>query len=115
MSVNGFRIGELDQHVTIEAPPDPDNLTSFGEVDGDWTTFASGWAAIEPLSGRELFNAQQIHADISLQVKMWYVPDVTPKMRLKIGTRYLYIEQVTEPFSRRHELKMLCRESLNGN
>lgn len=117
--MSNFRAGELDKRVVIEEPPDPtdaDNITEAGEVSGSWTTFATKWASIHPLTGRELFNAQQVQADVTHKVRMWWLPGVTTDMRLRIvnssPTRYLNIEHVINLRERNEELELLCKEAV---
>lgn len=117
--MSGFRVGQLDRRVFVEEPPDPtdaDNITEAGEVSGDWTKFATKWAAIEPLTGRELFQAQQVQSEVTHRVRMWHEAGITTDMRLRIdGTnpaRYLNILHVMSPLERKQELELLCKEKV---
>lgn len=112
-----FRVGDLDKRVVVEQPPDPtdpDNISSGGEIDGDYTKFATVWASIEPFTGTERFNASQIQANITHTVRMWYLAGVTPAMRIKYGNRYLQIKYVLDPRTRGEELELLCEESISS-
>lgn len=70
---------------TIESLPETQN--SRGEpIAGAPTTFWTGFALIQPLSGRELIAAQQIFADVTHRVSIApYVAGVQAKMRLNAG------------------------------
>ena len=104
--------GELRHKVDILTPPEDSN--DYGEIDetGEWTVFKEGqWASVEPLKGRELFTAQQINSEITLKVKMWYVPGVKAKMRIR--SRGQTFEVVGPPIDLQQmhrELELLCKE-----
>ena len=78
-----MRAGNLRHLVTIQ------KLTttrdSFGEPVESWTTFATVHAAVEPLSGREYWQAQQIAAETSLRVRIRYLAGLRPTMRIRHG------------------------------
>lgn len=71
------------------------------------------WAAVEPLSGREFFEAQRVAADVSHRVRLRYRDDyttvLTPKHRLRWGSRTLDIVATLEVVPRTW-LHVLARE-----
>lgn len=104
--------GELRHKVDILTPPVDRN--DYGEVDetAEWPVFKEGvWASVEPLKGRELFTAQQINSEITLRVKMWYIPGVKAKMRIR--SRGQVFEIVGPPIDNKQinrELELMCKE-----
>jgi SPP1 family predicted phage head-tail adaptor len=85
----------------------------------DWETVKRLWAAITPLSGRELERAQEIVADATLLVELRYGPpalQVTAKHRLRwvedeAGERVVYLaEPPRNTDGRREKLEVLARE-----
>lgn len=55
---------------------------AYGEVEGNWQTFlADRRAFIEPLSAREVFNAQQVQSFVSHRITLWHEEGITAKMR----------------------------------
>ncbi len=60
-----------------------DDFGTVKEGETDWKTIATVWAGIKPLAGRELWNAQQVQADITTEVEVRYFPDLTDKMRFR--------------------------------
>lgn len=104
--------GELRHKVDILTPPAAQN--DYGEVDEteEWPAFKEGvWASVEPLKGRELFTAQQINSEITLKVKMWYIPGVKAKMRIR--SRGQVFEIVGPPIDNKQinrELELMCKE-----
>lgn len=104
--------GELRHKVDILKPPEARN--DYGEIDetGDWTIFKEGvWASFSPLKGRELFTAQQINSEITVKVKMWYVPGIKANMRIR--SRGQIVEIVGPPIDvdqLHRELELMCKE-----
>ena len=47
-----MRIGTLRHRVELQEPVE--NQDGYGEAERTYTTYATVWASVEPLSGREL-------------------------------------------------------------
>ena len=108
-----MRAGALRHTVTVQQRTElPD---SFGEPAQTWTTMhADQPASIEPLSGRELINAQAIQSDVTHRVRMRYVAGVETKHRVAFGTRVFDIRAVRNVNERNIELEMLCTEGASA-
>lgn len=78
----------------------------------DWSALCTAWAEVMPLSGRELWTAQQVQPDISHRVTMRYRSGVTPAMRVRHGGRTLNIESVINDGELGASMQLLCREVL---
>lgn len=50
---------DLDTRVQLQSPPDPNVATAGGVVSSTWTTQATVYASIEPLSGGEVTIGDQ--------------------------------------------------------
>lgn len=105
-----MKAGELRHKVTIQRVSQ--TLDSSRQTVDLWTKLAEVWAAVEPLSGRELLNAQQIQPDVTHRVRIRHRDDVTPKMRVQHESRSLNIESVINLNERDRELHLLCRERI---
>ena len=103
-----MRAGQLNKRVSIERPGSAQSET--GQVVDGWSTVATVWAAIQPLSGRELFAAQQLQARADLLVRIRYLAGVEPKMRVRFGARLLDIQAVRNLDERNRELELFCLE-----
>ncbi len=103
-----MNIGKLRHRVTIQQQAQ--TRDEYGGVVTTWQTFADRWAAIEPLSGRELFAAQQLANTVSIRVRLRYLAGVTPAMRVLYGTRTFSIQAVINVEERNEELQLLCEE-----
>lgn len=104
-----MRAGLLRHRVTIQ------NLTtaqdSFGDIVETWSDFATVWAQVEDLSGREFFAAAQVNSEIKTRVRIRYMEGIKPTMRILHGTRTLeIISPPIDPDGKRRILELLCRE-----
>jgi len=103
-----MRIGQLRHRVELQRPVD--NQDGYGEVKRTYTTDTTVWASIEPLQGREFEYAQQISAETTLKITIRYNSNVTPKYRLKFGTRIFEITSLINPKERNEYLVLMCKE-----
>lgn len=105
--------GDYDKRVTIQylSAGSPDQSGS-GEPDVAWATLATVYAAIEPLSGRELFAAQEHHSEVNYRIRIRKRSDVDAKMRVKYGTRYFATKYVFDKDEAGRETVMLCSEGV---
>ena len=105
-----MRSGELRHKITIQAKGITQN--EFGEPVETWSDVATVWASVQPLAGREYFQAQQVKADITLRVRMRYRSGIQPAMRLLFESRVFEIQAVIDPDERHRELELLCAEKV---
>ena len=103
-----MRTARLRHRVTIQSPVVAVN--GYGERITTWSTVATVGAAVEPLRGREFFDAEQVQAEISHRVIMRYRTGMESTMRLLHLTRVLHIETIIDVDERHRELQLMCRE-----
>lgn len=104
-----MNIGRLRHRVQIQASTATPN--AFGEPVVTWTTEATRWAAVEPYTGRELFMAKQVQADITTKITMRSYP-LLPTHRILLGERIYEILYVINTDERGIETVAQCREAL---
>lgn len=105
-----MRPGQLRHEVAIEEPKE-ENVAGENRV--TWLTRAIAFAAIEPLSGREYWQVAQIHADVTHRIRLWYLPGLTPKMRIVLDGRvFNFLTPPRTIDERNHEIEILCREAV---
>ena len=108
-----MRAGQLRHLVTVQsrsATPD-----TYGEPAQTWSNLhANQPASIEPLSGRELINAQAVQSDVTHRLRMRYVAGVETKHRVIFGTRVFDIRAVRNIDERNIELGMLCTKGASA-
>ena len=103
-----MRAGRLRHRVTIQQlVPDP----SIGGTD-IWHDYATVWAAIEPLRGREYLAAQQEGAEATGRITFRYISGVKPTMRIQHGDRIYEIISPIDPEERHAELQLMVKEVL---
>jgi SPP1 family predicted phage head-tail adaptor len=111
-----MRIGKLRHLVTIQqrVAGSPDQ-TAEGAPDEDWASYATDvWAAVEPLSGRELFAAQQFESEVTTRVRIRYRSGITAAMRVVFESRNYNIRYILDPDERHIELHLLCTQGVNA-
>lgn len=84
-----MRAGELRCYVYIEQRAT--TQVGAGDQATSYTTFLEGYAAITPLTGRELIAAQAANSAATHRIKMRYASGVTTAMRVRYGSRYFNI------------------------
>ncbi len=85
--------------------------TATGANSTATATFATVWASVTPLSGREYFAAQQTQNAASYRVGMWWITGITPRMTITWGTKTLQILDVIDRTDMNpRELELMCME-----
>lgn len=72
-----------------------------------WNNFATEWARVEFLQGRELEAMQKINTEISTRFTINYRNDVTEKMRLLWRNDYWNIHAIL-PSEDNFEMALMC-------
>lgn len=99
--------GIMDQKATIETPTE--SVNSIGEPTLTYSTFATRWIALLPLSGAERVASMQNEGTVTHRVRMRYTAGLKPKMRLVSEGRTFEIASVVER-GRREEHELLVTE-----
>ena len=102
-------IGKLRHRIGIQTSSDTQN--AYGEIEKAWTTAKTVWASVEPLTGRELFQAQQVVATASHRVRIRYDSTVTETSRVLFGSRIFDINAIMNRDERNAEIELLCTEA----
>jgi len=105
-----MQIGKLRHYVDLQSSSDVPN--DVGEIEKDWSTFASVWASIEPLSGRELLQYQQLNAELSHRIVIRYNSSINNKCRVVFDSRIFDINVVKNLEERNVHQELLCKEAL---
>lgn len=78
--------------------------------DEHWADYASAWAAVDPLSGREFFTAAQSQSEVTHRVLLRYMAGIETEMRILYGERRFSIVSSRDVSERHEYLQLLCRE-----
>lgn len=109
-----MRTGKLRHRIDIQRYTVIEN--ELGDQLEYWDTIAYAWAAIEPISGQEFWEAARIAAEVTHKVTMRLpgvtIKQVSPADRIAFGSRILEIESILDIEERGRELVLLCKENL---
>lgn len=108
MTFRAVSAGRLPHRISLQRATETKDPA--GEVLQAWATVATVWAAVEPISGREAWIAQQANTLTTHRVLIRYRSGVTTKDRFIWGTRTFYIESVITPDEIREHMELMCTE-----
>ncbi|MFP1683342.1 phage head closure protein [Alloalcanivorax sp. C16-1] len=105
-----MRAGRLNKRVRFEAPASVTADKHGGQVI-TWEPLATQWAAVEPLNGREFFQAQGENSSVEVRIRVRYtqaLAALAPNCRaIYRGTAY-NIVSVIDPQEQHSELTIMC-------
>lgn len=78
--------------------------------DAHWPDVVTTWAAIDPISGREFYAAEQSQSEVTHKVRLRYRPGITTAMRISWQGRKLKILSVIDWEERHESLLLMCKE-----
>lgn len=104
-----MRAGTLRHRVVLERKTGTTQDTN-GEHHPVWSTLATLWASVEPVTARESEFAKGFAATVSHTVRLRYRADVGTDDRLRFRGRYLTINGVVNADERRRELVVYATE-----
>lgn len=103
-----MRAGRLKHRITIEKPEQTKD--EFGQLTKTWVTVCSTRAAIDPISGKEYFAAQQINNAINYKITIHYRLGIKSSYRIKYKERIFEIHAPLNPKEANRELQLMCEE-----
>ena len=102
--------GKLRHRIIFETPDYP-NVSGTNEE--SWTTYAAVDASIEPIRGREWWEAQHENAEVTHRIKCRYTRGITPNMRIKYGNTFFDIQSVIDPSMRNISLEIMATQRVS--
>jgi len=107
-----IKASNLNRRVTLQSSSDVQD-SDTGKITKVWVDGEEIWANINPLSGRELMEAQKIQSKVTHRVKLRYYSseDVTSNHRLKYNDRTFNISYVLNRDEANWEHELLCVEN----
>ena len=104
--------GRLTNRITLQRKV-ASGQDDYGAPQTTWADVATVWAAVEPLTGREFWAAQQVQSEASILIIIRYRSDVTPDMRAVMDSRTFSIMAPPIDWRERHEyLQLMCGEGV---
>ena len=103
--------GQYNRQVQVQARVKPARLNELNEEVVEWEPLVTRWARIEPLSGREFWNAQQSQSAVTHLVSLrGVVRGLTTQHRLQMGRRIFNIESIIDLNDEHYEHELRCIE-----
>lgn len=104
-----MQAGKLRHRITIEQPDASEGVG--GEELPNYSTFATIWGSVEPLSGSEGLQGRQAGAEVTHRVRIRYHAGITSNMRIVWSNRYFNLSQPPiNKDERNREMELICRE-----
>lgn len=101
-------IGFLRHRLTVEQASDV--ADGGGGFTTTWTTVATRWGSIQPLSGREAFEAQQVQGRLTHKIRMRWLTGLTTSMRISFSSRLFNIRSIQDEQEHKVVQTLLCEE-----
>lgn len=105
-----MNIGKLRHRISLQSITETQN--SYGELVQTKSTYATVWASVEPLNGREFMDAKQINAELSHKVIIRHNSSVTSEDVILFGSREFKIDSVINYEERDIYQVLMCKEIL---
>lgn len=100
--------GALRHRITFERFDG--TIDQFGDPkvrdDTNWDAVCAVWAAIDPVSGKEFYAAQQSQSQVTHKITIRYRSGLNTAMRIKFGTRKFHIVSIID-WEERHERMLI--------
>lgn len=104
-----MQAGRLRHRVIIQSAVEARN--AYGEAIKTWSTVATVYASVEPIRGREMFDAEQVQSEVTHRVRLRYRPGLTSQMRLLFNARTFEVQTVINVNERNREVQLMCKET----
>lgn len=83
-------------------------LDAAGTALQTWPTVVTRWAAVEPISGREYYLAQERHAEVTTRITMRHCPAARERMRAVYAGRWYDIVSVIDVDEKHEDTVLMC-------
>ena len=88
-------------------------VTTKGDRVDSWADVFTDWCAVEPLTGREFYGAQQLNAEATTRITFTWRDGVTAKNhRVIVGGQTFDILSAINLEMRNRDLQLMCKELL---
>lgn len=108
-----IQAGKLRHRVLFQQPTTRPGQFNEPVPTGTAAAVLTCWAAIETLTGRELWLARQVRADVTHRIRMRYRSGLEPRMEAVYQGRVFELLEVLDPDERRIELEILAKERVD--
>lgn len=109
-----MRIGRLNKRIELQRISSDAAADRYGQKTEPWEAYATVWASVSPISGRELTQARQRQSSATHTIKIRNRSDTTAKNRAVMDSRVMNFESVIRPEERGDELVITAIEQTTG-
>ncbi len=106
-----MKAGELKHRLTFRKVTRATN--SMGESVETYVDHCTVWGSVHPLTGRRYFEAQQVDAEVSGEIRIRYRSDILATMQILFGTKTLEIVSLVNTLEANRELVIYYKEKLD--
>ena len=103
-----MRAGALRHRVTLQSVGT--TYDDYGDLSDSWSTDASVWASVNPISAKEEYIAGELTGVATHEIQIRYRSGVTEQNRILFGSRVFQIESVRDWQERGVHIKILAKE-----
>ena len=86
-----------------------DTALHAGSLRNRWETAFTCWCAVEPLSGREFWEAAAVNRENEVRFTIRFCRDVTPEMRIRLDGVVYDITSILDKNNRHEVLEIMAR------
>jgi SPP1 family predicted phage head-tail adaptor len=108
-----MRAGRLRHRLTLQSKTE--SRDAYGSAIIAWTTEATVWGAIEPLSGREYPSQGTLQAEAKVRIVLRYRTGIIPAWRFKHDGLYYDIVDVINERTRDRMIHLMTREGVSDD
>ncbi len=105
-------IGTLDKRISIKRLEDVEN--DSGYLEQQMSVFLKCWARIEPLRGREYYEAKQISTADNIKVTMRFRKGLDNAMVVEYDGQEYEIINIVDPYMKHATLELMCVKKTHG-
>jgi SPP1 family predicted phage head-tail adaptor len=105
-----MRPGKLRHLITIQSRTE--TLDAYGGTVHVWANFATAWAKILPLSGRDLIAAQAAMNETTTRFFIRYLDWINASMRIVSGGKCYDITAIIDTDEKHEELQIMTKTGL---
>lgn len=96
----------LNRRITIQATTE--TRDSYGGVSAVWSTVATVWASVLPVSGREFFASEASQAEVNYKIVIRRLTSVLPSMRIVYDGHQYNIRAVLPDQTPSRHMVLMC-------
>lgn len=108
-----MHIGSLNKRISFLTATE--SLNEVGDTVLTPAVFATVWASISPVSGRDYVEAKKYQAELTYKIEVRYLAGITPDMKIQFKTRVFLIHDIINPFEKNQMLEIMAIEKVVKN